>query len=318
MKKNKVAILLATYNGEKYLSAQLDSILNQTYKNFDLYISDDGSTDDTLEILHKYELENSNIKILERNNYDLHGAKENFLYLLKSVDSEIYLFADQDDVWDECHVEKLVSCYEHLQEGIKQKPILIHSDLRIVNDQLKEICSSIFKYNNMDKNNTKDFRYFVQNNVTGCSMLVNYALKNYVFKDEYALLNNIKLLPMHDNFFACIASIFGKIIFLDEVTVNYRQHNHNVVGAKNSKLLSYNFKKVLVIREQRNIIKNQEKFVAFFIKYYETEINKKVFKILNIFSNLDKHIKPFRVFFLFRHGFLRYGAKRILLQIIFI
>ena len=96
MKDKTIDILLATYNGEKYVAEQIDSILNQTYKNIHLIISDDCSTDNTRKILSQYE-NNERVEIhLQENNL---GYIKNFEFLLKQVKNELYMLSDQDDFW---------------------------------------------------------------------------------------------------------------------------------------------------------------------------------------------------------------------------
>jgi glycosyltransferase involved in cell wall biosynthesis len=92
-----IAILMATYNGEKYLGEQIDSLLAQTNMDWQLYIHDDGSTDNTQAILQEYAQKHSNIHILEYESQ--RGAMKNFLSLLQRVEADYYMFCDQDDVW---------------------------------------------------------------------------------------------------------------------------------------------------------------------------------------------------------------------------
>ena len=102
--KRKLAILLATYNGERYLQEQIDSLYRQTYKDWVLYIHDDGSTDGTCGIISKNAAEHGNIVVMEHQGG--HGAKDNFFGMLERVDADYYMFCDQDDVWLEDKVEK--------------------------------------------------------------------------------------------------------------------------------------------------------------------------------------------------------------------
>ena len=110
-KTEKIDILLATYNGEEYINEQIDSILNQTYSNFRLLISDDNSTDKTLEILRDYEKKDDRIKVFE--NKENKGVVKNFEFLLKKVESDLYMLSDQDDVWYENKIEET---YRKLKE----------------------------------------------------------------------------------------------------------------------------------------------------------------------------------------------------------
>ena len=98
MIEDKIDILMATYNGEKYIVEQIDSIINQTYKNWNLLIRDDNSTDRTLEIIKNYQKKDARIRILDNNKVNL-GIVKNFEKLLKISESELIMFSDQDDIW---------------------------------------------------------------------------------------------------------------------------------------------------------------------------------------------------------------------------
>ena len=98
MIEDKIDILMATYNGEKYTVELIDSIINHTYKNWNLLIRDDNSTDRTLEIIKNYQKKDARIRILDNNKVNL-GIVKNFEKLLKISESELIMFSDQDDIW---------------------------------------------------------------------------------------------------------------------------------------------------------------------------------------------------------------------------
>ncbi len=140
--QEKIDVLMATYNGEKYLKEQIESILNQTYKNIQLIISDDCSTDGTREILKQYE-QNDKIKIFyqEKNL----GYIKNFEFLLKNVENELYMLSDQDDVWKEEKIEKSV-------EKLKTENLdLVFGDLEVVDENLNTIYESFNEYMKLDR-----------------------------------------------------------------------------------------------------------------------------------------------------------------------
>ena len=136
----KVDILLATYNGEKYLKEQIESVLSQTYDNIQIIISDDCSTDKTREILKEYE-KNDKIKVFyqEKNL----GYVKNFEFLLKHVENELYMLCDQDDVWKKEKIEKSVEKLE------KENLDLVFGDLEVVDENLNTIHKSYNKYMHM-------------------------------------------------------------------------------------------------------------------------------------------------------------------------
>ena len=134
----QIDIILATYNGEKYLKEQLDSILNQTYTNFRLLISDDCSQDSTKEILKEYEEKDNRIKVFfqEKNL----GYVKNFEFLLTKVEGSIYALSDQDDIWNKDKVEK---SYNKLKE---EHADLVFTDLEMIDEEGKTIKDSFNDY----------------------------------------------------------------------------------------------------------------------------------------------------------------------------
>ena len=132
--EEKVDVLLATYNGEKYLKEQIDSILNQTYQNINLIISDDNSNDSTRKILEEYKKIDNRIKIyLQDKNL---GYIKNFEFLLTKVESNYYMLSDQDDVWLPEKIEKSM-------KTLKEKNAdLVFGDLEVVDEKLNTIYPS--------------------------------------------------------------------------------------------------------------------------------------------------------------------------------
>ena len=162
----KIDILLATYNGEKYIKEQIDSILNQTYRNFRLIISDDKSSDGTLEVLRQYEKKDKRIIVYEQEN-NL-GYIKNFEFLLNKVESNIYMLSDQDDIW---LPEKVEASYAMLQS---QNADLVYGDLEVVDENLQTIYPSFAKYRKTFEKSMKykDYRaVFLYNLVTGCTIM---------------------------------------------------------------------------------------------------------------------------------------------------
>ena len=139
IENKRIDILMATYNGEKYLVEQLDSIINQTYRNWNLLIRDDNSTDKTLEIIQNYHKKDKRIKILKDNKGNL-GIVRNFEELLKSSESEFIMFSDQDDIW----VENKLDMYLKMIEKIKNKGFMIHSDAILFDKNKSNILKDTF------------------------------------------------------------------------------------------------------------------------------------------------------------------------------
>ena len=229
----KIDILMATYNGEKYLKEQIDSILNQTHKDFRLLISDDCSQDATRQILQEYvEKDNRVVVFLQTKNL---GVVLNFEYLMKKVENEYFMFSDQDDIWQKDKIEK------SLDQMLKTNSDLVYSDLKVVNQELDVLHKSYWKLKGFEKKVKKynDFKSLYLNNfVTGCTMLVKSKWMEKILplphKSNYIL---------HDYWTALVVSKFGKMTYLAQPLVKYRQHFDNNIGSKKSPIKSRIFGK---------------------------------------------------------------------------
>lgn len=220
IENKRIDILMATYNGEKYLVEQLDSIINQTYRNWNLLIRDDNSTDKTLEIIQNYHKKDKRIKILKDNKGNL-GIVRNFEELLKSSESEFIMFSDQDDIW----VENKLDMYLKMIEKIKNKGFMIHSDAILFDKNKSNILKDTFiskKAINRGLENVF-FNYFVQ----GATILISKEIKNFILpfpKEVY----------LHDRYIHLISELFFERIFVNKALIYYRQHGDNQIGAKNT------------------------------------------------------------------------------------
>lgn len=225
MMKKSVAVLLSTYNGEKYLKAQIESILSQTGVNVKLYIRDDGSVDDTLDILDRYSA-NTNVCILNSESDENLGPAMSFMKLIDEISGteEYYAFADQDDVWKK---EKLSRAVKML--GSAKRPKLYASNQTLVDSEMNSLGSRYDKRVPTDLFNIIDKNY-----LAGCTMVMTKALFQKI-KDNRQPTELIKS-RMHDTWVASVAACIGSIIYDEESYIYYRQHDDNVVGAKESGL----------------------------------------------------------------------------------
>ena len=221
----KIAILLATYNGAQYLREQLDSLFQQTFRDWMLYIHDDGSTDGTFTILKEYAARYANINVLDYPSQ--HGAKNNFLSLVQKVDADYYLFCDQDDKWVADKIEKQMAVMKEKERNHPGMPILVFSDLFVVDSELNPL-GTMWKQEDIrpehlttfDEGGAFEF-------VTGCTMLFNKQAKDtVVFPADKAV--------MHDAWVTlCVLRSGGIIAPVAEPMVCYRQHGGNVLGVNN-------------------------------------------------------------------------------------
>ena len=220
-----IAILLCTYNGEKYLSQQIDSLLNQTFQDFIIYAHDDGSTDQTNQILQQYRDSHANKIVILEDRKKGRGAKDSLMCLLNEVSADYYMFCDQDDIWLKSKVEDTYKRMLEVEKQHRNKPIVIHTDLTLVDKNLNVIFPSFWKYANMYVDISKKFRYLCLDNiVTGCTMLFNNRAKTI------SLSQTNPHVPLHDYWIALITAKYGIVENLKKQTILYRQHENNVTG----------------------------------------------------------------------------------------
>ena len=220
----RVCVIMATYNGGKYLREQIDSIINQTYKNVTIYVSDDNSTDDTISVLNSYKKKLGAERLMFVNNKtNKHGAVHNFAYAYKTApEADYYMFADQDDYWERTKIEEMLNVAEKEDES---KPLLVYCDCKVVDKDLKVINESFVRSEKLmlsDGNKMKQL--LLKNYIPGCVMMFNSALRQ-VSPEIWTKC------PIHDWWIALVAERMGKIVFYDKALNLYRQHDNNTLGA---------------------------------------------------------------------------------------
>lgn len=267
-----IDILMATYQGAPYLETQINSILNQTYQDWHLWVGDDGSTDDTKNIVLSFQ--DPRITLLPGN--ERFGVIGNFSRLMSCGTAPYIMFSDQDDFWFPNKIEKTLKKMHDLeQQHGAQTPLLVHTDLQVVDGELTPIAPSFWTYAHLDSQRFVTLnRLLAQNVVTGCTMMLNRPL-----------LEMARPIPvdvcMHDWWIALTASTFGSIGIIPEATMAYRQHGKNSVGAKPYGLLSglKQLKKGVAsakdsLRKRRSIQASQ------FLERYRTSLNSHSKKML--------------------------------------
>lgn len=235
---DKIAILMAVYNGEKYIGQQIESILSQTCQEWELFIHDDGSTDRTIEAINEYQSRYpEKIHLIEGKSTG--GAKYNFFYLFNQVEASHYMTCDQDDVWLENKIELTYNRMLELEKSAIDKPCLVYTELRVVDAGLNTISETMSEYQSLDCHKQSISQFILQNSVTGCTMMVNNKLRNMLIE-----LTDIDKTIMHDWWAALIAVQFGRTAFIDEPTILYRQHGDNSLGALSVNKFSYIIKRI--------------------------------------------------------------------------
>ena len=277
MNDDTIDILLPTYNGEKYLREQLDSILNQTYKNIRLIISYDCSKDSTPEILEAYRNKDSRIELyLQKENI---GVVKGIEFLLQKVKSKYYMLADQDDVWLPIKVEKSIETLK------RENADLVFGDLEVVDENLKTIYPSFGDFMLLNRKINKYIDSYkvnyLYNCVTGCTVL---SKKEFIEKILPIPAESKYLI--HDHWIGIMAALNGKLAYMPEKYIKYRQHGNNQVGTNK---ISHGFKKLEQVRELfinvklgvfGTYVNNEEKFPKEL-----QEQNQKAFNYFNDIKN---------------------------------
>ena len=226
---NDIAILMATYNGEKYLSEQIDSILAQTCLDWHLYFHDDGSKDNTVAIIKDY-IRRYPQKMTLLDYPSQGGACRNFLSMLERIEAPYYMFCDQDDVWLTDKIDLSIKTMQNNEKTAPNTPIIVFSDLIVTDSSLNTIAFSFHKYAGIYPQYIQSFNDLAATVLTpGCSMLINACSK-------YCIKYPATKATMHDAWIvACVASKCGKIVYIARPLLLYRQHSQNTLGARDFK-----------------------------------------------------------------------------------
>lgn len=225
---DKIEVLMAVYNGSAYIREQIDSILNQTYKNWHLTISDDGSTDGTDLIADEYAAKYPEQITRVYSGVRFGNARDHFMWLSENCTSRYMLYSDQDDVFNPEKMSRLMDAMQNAErQWGRDLPILVFSDQTVVDEKLNVIEPSLMRCQKQAFDSFDYHALLIQNVVTGGAMMVNRPLCSLAVQ-----CRSRERIIMHDWWMAATAARFGKVIYLDEPLSLYRQHGGNSVGAK--------------------------------------------------------------------------------------
>ena len=300
MQKPQVDILLATYQGAHYLDGQIQSLLAQTYPHIRILIRDDGSQDATWHLLQAWAAQEPDRIVLLPDRANL-GIKGNFSRLMEHAQAPYICFSDQDDMWFPDKVKKSLERMLKLEDILgEETPILIHTDLKVVDEKLDELSPSFWRYTCLSPQASSLPRLLTQNMVTGCTMCINRAL-----------LERAKPIPqaavMHDWWVALVASCFGQIDFLEEASMLYRQHLWNDTGAKSYSLTSlWNKKSAAPKRATLQSFAQAESLM----ERYRNTLTERQKTIIESYYQLPSLPYWRQKIQLLRHGFTKHGFWR--------
>ncbi|HGC9860993.1 TPA: glycosyltransferase family 2 protein [Streptococcus agalactiae] len=300
----KVNILMATYNGEKFLAQQIKSIQKQTFKEWNLLIRDDGSSDKTCDIIRNFTAKDSRIRFINENEHHNLGVIKSFFTLVNYEVADFYFFSDQDDVW---LPEKLSVSLEAAKHKASDVPLLVYTDLKVVNQELNILQDSMIRAQSHHANTTL-LPELTENTVTGGTMMINHALAEKWFTPNDIL--------MHDWFLALLAASLGEIIYLDLPTQLYRQHDNNVLGArtmdKRFKILREGPKSIFT--RYWKLIHDSQKQASLIVDKYGDIMTANDLELIKCFIKIDKQPFMTRLRWLWKYGYSKNQFKH---QVVF-
>ncbi|MCL2819436.1 MAG: glycosyltransferase family 2 protein [Oscillospiraceae bacterium] len=307
-----ISILLATYNGEKYITQQVESILSQTNQDFRLFIYDDKSTDKTFSILTEYASKFPEKITVVQNDVNTGGTKLNFMQMMVRHKDDYVMLCDQDDVWLPDKIEVSLSKIKEMEKKSgSDTPLLVHTDLKVVDDNLDVISSSYEKMSNKDFSETSVNFAVTMNNVAGCTALYNKALAGYFTAVPGFFV-------MHDWWLSLTAAVFGKIGAVNKQPILYRQHRGNEKGAKRVISAKYFFYVMTHVKTMTAMINDSYKQAGAFLETYGSKINAENLELISAYASIPVLPKFKRLGIVRKYKTYMYGKARKVAQLFFL
>lgn len=300
-----VEIIMAAYNGEKYIKQQIESIMKNTYENIHLTIYDDtkeAQTTAAMTDILRLMTEKYGEKLTYKKNEQNKGCTRNFLEGLQASDAEYTMFSDQDDYWNKDKVERTLEKMNEMENKYgKDTPLVVFTDAIVVDSTLNLIHFSFHRSNHLNTKRVDLAHLLMENKLIGCTMMMNKALKNKII----AIPKNARV---HDWWVALVAAAFGKIGYLEDSTILYRQHEDNVIG--NQEYGSYIKKRLASLQSQREVIYSNMKQAEEFLEIYNMLLTKEQKSLIGRFANLNKRNWFYRRYAMYRYGYKKSGVPR--------
>lgn len=307
-----VCILLATRNGGPYLAQQLESIARQSFTRWCLFVGDDGSSDDTREIIaHFADTHPGRVELL--NAAPVGSASANFFRLLRRAPrARYYAFCDQDDVWADQKLERLLQECQYLEHAQgADHPCLVYSDLTVVDENLVLMAPSFLRQIRAMPSRVSFRSLLVENLAPGCAMLMNASLVT-VFRSWPGPLDDA---IMHDWWLALLSEGTGSLLYVDESLVQYRQHAHNALGTVQRSGATFVLRKLFSSPDD-SVPGPVHQARLFRRAYGSLLVSEKDARALAVFSGIDRRNKVSRITACLREGILKQTWPRRLYQLL--
>ncbi|MGN7353639.1 glycosyltransferase family 2 protein [Paenibacillus amylolyticus] len=308
MKQPKVLIMMSTYNGERYIKEQMDSLITQVDVETQIYIRDDGSTDRTIEKLRPY-VEAYPDRIHFRSEDNL-GVIRSFFELMRSSPPtfDYYAFCDQDDVWEQ---DKLIRAVTLLQTRSAAIPLLYCSSTQMVDQHL----TAIGVWPKVPQKPLELHNALVENSCVGCTMVMNDITFNQVRSNLPSQLSKV---IMHDWWIFLYVSIFGEVIFDEQPGIQYRQHEGNVLGGGRDGWIQKWRKRVNRFVNGNNHYILSKQAELFLDMYKDSLTHAQIEEIRNLLHCLEKSVID-RTWYAFKTPFYRQSfLDNIVLKLVII
>jgi glycosyltransferase involved in cell wall biosynthesis len=315
--EHRTEVLLAVFNGEKYLGAQIDSILGQTDQSWSLLVRDDGSSDRSAALLTAYQRRYpGKIRLIDAVNPSP-GAQGNYSVLLEHASAEYLMFCDQDDVWFPDKIQVTLGKMKELEQSRGEDcPLLVHTDMKVADDSLRVLAESLWRYQKSDPERGASLnRLLVQNCATGCSMMINRALLELAVPIPREAM-------MHDWWLALAAAAFGGIGYCAQPTMLYRQHGGNDTGAKKWGLVDLvpRLTRVAGARaffaERKLVLERTRAQARAFFERYATRLSRGQREMLEAYIALNDRPLLRRTWHLVKYRFFHAGVARNVVRFI--
>jgi len=292
---NKIDILMATYNGASYIIPQIQSLQNQTFANWKLYIHDDGSTDETMKIIQSIATTDSRICII-KDGIRFHESGLNFMHLLKFSKAPFCIFCDQDDIWLENKLELMLRFIEAKDNTIPQA---VYSNSYVYIPETSDISG----YATLCFPQKLKDVLFLNCGIQGCALMFNAALRDIC-------KNAPDIVAMHDHVLTVCAATLGELSYLNKRLMLYRRHQSTVTGPTAKKLSDrYNsfFDRDKTVMSHKHYLALQSLY-----QKYETYISDDNQKIFSDYFRFEKECRIRRFFHVLAKGYKLYGRTSIL------
>ncbi|MDP2962554.1 MAG: glycosyltransferase family 2 protein [Sulfurimicrobium sp.] len=296
---------MATYNGSAYIEEQLASLRAQSYADWRLWIRDDGSTDGTVETIRRFAAQDERVRLLEPDGIRK-GASGSFFSLLERFASEAdyLMFCDQDDVWLPNKVEITLARMQEMEARFgMETPLLVHTDLSVADCDLNVLASSFWCYQGLNPDVKGLSRLLVQNNVTGCTTMVNRALAGLACPAPSGAI-------MHDWWLAVVAAGFGKIGCVPQPTMLYRQHGANDIGAKKYGIAYMSRKMLAGLGAMKASLLETQSQACLFLECYASRLAPEQRSLVKAYCHFHERGFWTRRWQMLRFGYFKHGLFR--------